>query len=335
MKYIGSILVALSVLFLAAPAYAHESRVYEIGGASYAFVVGSLNEPIVVDDKSGLDLSITRNNVPFEGAETMLKVEIQSRGAKKIFDIDTVWGTVGKYKTTTYYTEAGSLGYRLFGTLENTPVDLLFECMPAGHDMDAMEVNNARIEVSGGVVQTVQRGAFGCPAEKATFEFPAATADSASLAAGMQHGFLMSLAALLIAALSLLVALFSLFSPSTSAGLTIVSVNRSIVFGIGGLLIGLVIGYVAFAAMKPESDSSMESMMHSMSAGLEGKTGDEFDHAFLDEMIVHHEGAVEMAKQVLDKSQRQDLRYFAAAIIEVQSTEIAQMKAWMDEWFSH
>ena len=38
-------------------AYAHQRQLFTIGNTDYLFVVGSLNEPIFVDDKSGVDFA--------------------------------------------------------------------------------------------------------------------------------------------------------------------------------------------------------------------------------------------------------------------------------------
>ena len=70
---------------------------------------------------------------------------------------------------------------------------------------------------------------------------------------------------------------------------------------------------------------SMGDMMADMNAGLIGKTGAEFDQAFLSEMIIHHQGAVDMARLVITNSNRSDLKDFAADIISAQSKEIDQI----------
>jgi uncharacterized protein (DUF305 family) len=77
----------------------------------------------------------------------------------------------------------------------------------------------------------------------------------------------------------------------------------------------------------------MGGMMDMMTASLEGKRDAEFDKAFLDEMIVHHEGAVVMARMVLEQTSRAELRALAQEIITAQEREIAQMKAWRSAWF--
>lgn len=76
-------------------------------------------------------------------------------------------------------------------------------------------------------------------------------------------------------------------------------------------------------------DMSMNDMMH----GMEGKIGDAFDQAFLRAMIVHHEGAVEMAEEVKRVSKRPELLKLADDIIVAQTKEIGMMKQWLNEWY--
>lgn len=80
--------------------------------------------------------------------------------------------------------------------------------------------------------------------------------------------------------------------------------------------------------------SSMQGMMDDMMANLKGKTGDEFDKAFLSEMVVHHQGAVEMAQAVLKNSNRPDLINLANDIMTAQRKEIYMMQNWQKEWFN-
>lgn len=82
------------------------------------------------------------------------------------------------------------------------------------------------------------------------------------------------------------------------------------------------------------NDSShMEDMMHDMMSNLNGKVGDDFDKAFIDEMIIHHEGAVVMAEAVLENSNRPELIKLAEEIISAQAKEIDMMKEWRTSWF--
>lgn len=84
-----------------------------------------------------------------------------------------------------------------------------------------------------------------------------------------------------------------------------------------------------------KGDMSMSVMMKSMNRELKGKTGDEFDKAFLSEMIVHHEGAVEMAKLALTNANHQEIKNLANLIIIAQNKEIAEMKAWNSSWYGN
>ena len=79
--------------------------------------------------------------------------------------------------------------------------------------------------------------------------------------------------------------------------------------------------------------SAMHGQMSDMMAGLAGKTGDDFDKAFLSEMIIHHEGAVEMAEAALLSAGHGEIKQMAHEIIEAQTREIQQMKDWQQAWY--
>ncbi len=85
--------------------------------------------------------------------------------------------------------------------------------------------------------------------------------------------------------------------------------------------------------MMNDAPMDMKGMMDGMMAGLQGKTGDDFDKEFLSEMIVHHQGAVEMAKAVLATSKRPELIKLANDIISAQNNEIGMMQGWHKSWF--
>ena len=86
--------------------------------------------------------------------------------------------------------------------------------------------------------------------------------------------------------------------------------------------------------MSNNGSSGMAQMMIDMNVGLIGKNGDEFDKAFLSEMIVHHEGAVQMAQLALKNAKHQEIKDLANAIIIAQTNEIAQMKEWEKSWYN-
>lgn len=55
------------------------------------------------------------------------------------------------------------------------------------------------------------------------------------------------------------------------------------------------------------------------------------EEQFLRDMILHHEAAVEMAKQVLTLNPSEKVKELARAIIEAQAQEINNMQSWLIE----
>ncbi len=58
-----------------------------------------------------------------------------------------------------------------------------------------------------------------------------------------------------------------------------------------------------------------------------------YDAMFIDSMIDHHRGAIEMAQQALKESQRAEIIQLAQTIIATQQQEIDQMTAWRKQWY--
>ena len=59
-----------------------------------------------------------------------------------------------------------------------------------------------------------------------------------------------------------------------------------------------------------------------------------YDLQFLDSMIHHHNGAIMMAKMVLGKTERPELKAFAQKVIDDQSKEIDYMKQLREQWYA-
>jgi uncharacterized protein (DUF305 family) len=64
-----------------------------------------------------------------------------------------------------------------------------------------------------------------------------------------------------------------------------------------------------------------------------GPADADYDLRFIDAMIPHHEGAILMAKDVLQKSKQSELRQLATTIISAQEKEIKQMQDWRKNWY--
>lgn len=77
--------------------------------------------------------------------------------------------------------------------------------------------------------------------------------------------------------------------------------------------------------MKP-GDERMIERLASMS-------GAEFEIAFMQMMIEHHEAAIREAEECLRRAYHRQLQRLCENIIETQSAEIEQMQAWLCEWY--
>ena len=128
--------------------------------------------------------------------------------------------------------------------------------------------------------------------------------------------------------------------------------KESIMIGIIGLLVGVVItGFAAGQAVNNNNTGMMRMMgvetskneqsvatdhstmsMADMNKQLEGLTGDEFDKAFVEMMIAHHEGAVDMAELIPSRAKHDEVKTLGEAIIAAQTKEIAEMKQWQNDW---
>lgn len=76
--------------------------------------------------------------------------------------------------------------------------------------------------------------------------------------------------------------------------------------------------------------NNIEMSSHNM---LENLQGEELEIAFLSGMIKHHEGAIEMAQWILERTQNADIQAAAEAIIAAQGPEIEQMTQWLQDWY--
>lgn len=73
----------------------------------------------------------------------------------------------------------------------------------------------------------------------------------------------------------------------------------------------------------PGASSMSMDMSH-----MQTTTGHAFDMMYVDMMIPHHKGALEMSRDALQKAQRQELKDFAQETINKQEKEIAELEAW-------
>lgn len=81
-----------------------------------------------------------------------------------------------------------------------------------------------------------------------------------------------------------------------------------------------------------DEDDMMGMSMDDMADMLEGKTGNEFDKAFIEGMIPHHQGAIDMARAAQQSAMHQEIKDMAEDIISAQQSEINMMKQWQMDW---
>ncbi len=123
-------------------------------------------------------------------------------------------------------------------------------------------------------------------------------------------------------------------------------------FAIIGLLAGVVIaGFVAGQSVNNNNTGMMRMMgmdttrterrtasdhrtmsMAEMSRQLEGLKGDDYDKAFIEMMIDHHQGAIDMARLSAARAKHQEIKQLSKDIIVAQEKEIANMKQWQKDW---
>lgn len=82
----------------------------------------------------------------------------------------------------------------------------------------------------------------------------------------------------------------------------------------------------------PSTTDHSSMTMDDMSHALHGKTGDAFDAAFIEGMIPHHQGAIDMANAALENAGHEEIKQMARDIIKSQQREIDMMKEWQRTW---
>lgn len=140
--------------------------------------------------------------------------------------------------------------------------------------------------------------------------------------------------------------------------------SNVIIGGLAGIIVGLVVGYLIGVNTTPDlgwmhddghmhdhayeemgehmyesgflrQDGAMQHAMDEMMLGFRGKEGVAYEEAFLRGMIVHHLGAVAMAEELKEETNRPELLEFADKIINAQSGEIEEMQTWLETWFNN
>jgi hypothetical protein len=161
--------------------YAHQRQLFTIGNEDYLFVVGSLNEPIFVDDKTGVDFaayspdpndpvnSKANGTKPIDGLENTLKVELAAGDKKKVLNFEPAYQNPGHYEAPFFPTIETTYNYTLFGNINGTEFRATWTCSPAESEPIS---DNSTKQISDGVIRKAMLGSFGCPESRTDLGFP-------------------------------------------------------------------------------------------------------------------------------------------------------------------
>ena len=126
LRFIAMLAVALATL-VAVPgiASAHERRTV---ANKYTFVVGFLNEPAIVDQPNGIDLTVTDSttNDPIQGLEKGLKAQIIFGGETENVTLTPRFGLPGKYTAYVIPTKTGTWKFHFTGKINSDNIDEMF-----------------------------------------------------------------------------------------------------------------------------------------------------------------------------------------------------------------
>ena len=176
--------LAIAMFGLASIASAHEHDTFKIGDKYYLLTVGSLSEPFIVDNISGVDLRVsqvpgpgssgaskaTGKGSPVTGLEQTLRVELAAGDKKETLSFDPSAKDPGAYAASFIPTVQTTYSYRIFGTISGSAVDLTFTCV-AGEVSETAE-DNRQLNVSDTITRLNKVGAFGCPVPRKSMGFP-------------------------------------------------------------------------------------------------------------------------------------------------------------------
>lgn len=85
-------------------------------------------------------------------------------------------------------------------------------------------------------------------------------------------------------------------------------------------------------SMKMSGDQMMQGMNSALS-DLESLDGEEFEVAYVNQIIPHHQGALEMARAVVDSAPNPEVREAAARVIEDQEKEIGELTTFLKDTY--
>jgi hypothetical protein len=131
--------LAIALAVLPGVALAHETRTV---AGKYKFVVGFLNEPALVEQPNGIDLTVTDVNTgqPILGVEKSLKAQIIFGGESEDVSLSPRFNLPGKYTAYVIPTKTGTWKFHFTGKVNSDSIDELFTSGPGRfNDVEATQ----------------------------------------------------------------------------------------------------------------------------------------------------------------------------------------------------
>ena len=177
----------ISALLLVLPtlqsSFAHQIALYSINGKDYLTEVEWANEPVAVDDKTNVVLTVVSPNMtdptnpeangtqPITGLENSLKVDIMAGNKTLVSEFEPAFGELGVYESKTFYpTVPTTFSFRVYGDINGTSFDNTVSCNPIlGEDVPP---DNSTVKISNGVERKALIGGLECPEDRTGFPEP-------------------------------------------------------------------------------------------------------------------------------------------------------------------
>ena len=179
--------LVVSVVLMGTPvfqnSFAHQRALYSINGKNYLMEVETTNEPVAVDDKTSVELTVVSPNMttpmdpeangtqPITGLEDSLKVDIQAGNKTLTSNLEPAFGELGVYDSQTYYpTIPTTYSFKVYGDINGTQFNDTFACNPVlGEDAPP---DNSTVKISNGVERKALTGGLDCPEDRVGFPEP-------------------------------------------------------------------------------------------------------------------------------------------------------------------
>ena len=177
----------ISALLLVLPtlqsSFAHQIALYSINGKDYLTEVEWANEPVAVDDKTNVVLTVVSPNMtdptnpeangtqPITGLENSLKIDIMAGNKTLVSEFEPAFGELGVYESETFYpTVPTTFSFRVYGDINGTSFDNTVSCNPIlGEDVPP---DNSTVKISNGVERKALIGGLECPEDRTGFPEP-------------------------------------------------------------------------------------------------------------------------------------------------------------------